>query len=67
MTYRCVHCRDSGWVCENHLSTPWGDGDGCHCGGAGTNCVCNPTGDTRGVFAVVYESNDPNIPKTPIH
>ena len=19
----CIHCDDSGWVCENHLSRPW--------------------------------------------
>jgi hypothetical protein len=40
--YPCTNCNDEWWVCENHLTTPWGGGDGC-CGGAGAPCpVCCP-------------------------
>ena len=38
----CGNCNDEGWVCENHMNVPWGEGDGC-CGGAGSPCPnCNP-------------------------
>jgi len=36
----CEICFGEGWVCENHPSKAWKDGDGC-CGGAGAPCKCN--------------------------
>jgi len=34
----CIHCADTGWVCENHLSKPWAGfsnrRDACDCGQA---------------------------------
>ena len=38
----CPYCLGTGWVCENHTDRPWLDGVGCHCGGAGMPCTCNP-------------------------
>ena len=60
----CELCKGTGWVCENHLGQPWEfkDADGVWqsktcCDGAGTNCVCNPSGDYE--FAAVYASTEP--------
>ena len=55
---QCIHCRDTGWVCESHLDKPW-EGDGaCGCGAAGCNCSCNPDGDY--VLDAVYASVEPD-------
>ncbi len=35
----CTNCNGEGWVCENHLTKPWGGGFDC-CGGAGAPCPC---------------------------
>lgn len=54
----CPCCAGTGWVCENHLSTPWGKGSGeCDCG-AGKNCMCNPDGhvDWQEVYASIGET-----------
>jgi hypothetical protein len=41
-TYRCINCRDDGFVCAEHTDQPWDEGKGC-CGAEGINCpVCNP-------------------------
>lgn len=54
----CEICGGSGWVCENHLDTPWGDRSGeCECG-AGKNCLCNPSGEVE--WQAVYASIDPD-------
>ena len=34
----CPHCRDTGWVCEEHPNKPM-DHEGCT--GAGMPCICN--------------------------
>jgi hypothetical protein len=34
----CPHCRDTGWVCEEHPNKPM-DHEGC--AGAGMPCICN--------------------------
>lgn len=64
--YKCLCCKDTGWVCENHLDKPWGETGvegSCNCG-AGTNCSCNPDGNADGVFDAVYASVDPDNVKT---
>ena len=33
----CKRCQGQQLVCENHVTVPWGDGDGC-CGSAGSPC-----------------------------
>jgi hypothetical protein len=39
---KCILCADTGWVCENHLTRPWGGPNACPCGGAGAPCpMCN--------------------------
>lgn len=47
-TLPCIHCDDTGWVCENHLSRPWGGfskrRDACQCGAEAPCRVCNPRG-----------------------
>jgi len=62
---KCVLCKDTGWVCENHLDRPSAvvssDPDACDCG-AGCNCSCNPNGE--GGFDAVYESTAPEKVKT---
>jgi hypothetical protein len=43
----CLNCAGQGWVCEDHASFPWSDGDGC-CGAAGAPCpICNPCDETN--------------------
>lgn len=43
----CETCKGEGWICENHMDTPWGTAPGqCDCG-AGKNCLCNPNGDVE--------------------
>lgn len=61
----CPCCGGEGWVCENHLDVAWGDGAGCECGGAGTNCVCNPEGHSD--MDVVFASVDPTQKITTRH
>lgn len=51
---KCLLCEDTGWVCEHHRDRPWEGPTACGCGGAGSNCSCNPDGDY--VFEVVYET-----------
>jgi hypothetical protein len=54
----CEICKGTGWVCENHTDTPWGEGEGeCDCG-AGSPCTCNPTGEVDWLY--VYASVDPD-------
>lgn len=55
----CNLCRGQGWVCENHLDVPWDDDDKTCCGGAGTNCVCNPSGELPEGFKT-YVATEPN-------
>lgn len=40
----CNKCNGSGWVCENHLNKEWENCGVIDCGGAGKNCLCNPSG-----------------------
>lgn len=37
----CPYPLGEGWVCENHGSRPFYDGDKTCCGGAGMPCACN--------------------------
>lgn len=41
----CLYCHGTGWVCERHMDKPWEGPNACECGGAGTNCGCNPEGN----------------------
>lgn len=38
--FHCDICKDEGWVCEDHETEAWKDGNGC-CGAAGKPCKCN--------------------------
>lgn len=60
----CPHCLGTGWVCEFHMGRPWEGKNACGCGGAGTNCVCNPGGNADGIFDAVFASTDPDKVKT---
>jgi hypothetical protein len=62
----CTPCGGSGWVCEDHHTVPWGDGDNC-CGAPGMPClVCNG-GDTArfpaGSIPLWDFKNDPPGPR----
>lgn len=64
--FKCVLCKDTGWVCEAHMDRPWKGtavAGACDCGGAGCNCVCNPDGNADGIFDAVYASTDPDVVK----
>jgi hypothetical protein len=38
----CAICKGELWVCENHPSVPWNNGNPPCCGGAGAPCsACN--------------------------
>lgn len=53
----CRNC--SGWVCENHLDTPWpGLTDAECCGGAGSPCpVCDPeTANAPLIYSIAQEA-----------
>jgi hypothetical protein len=44
VTVTCARCEDCGWVCENHLDTPWDGEHACKCDGVGMPCPkCNPS------------------------
>ena len=52
----CEVCKGTGWVCENHMNVPWGNGSGeCDCG-AGCNCLCNQSGEVE--WQAVYATTD---------
>jgi hypothetical protein len=34
----CLHCADTGWVCENQPDQPGMGPHACTCGGAGAPC-----------------------------
>lgn len=58
----CETCNGTGWVCENHPLTPWGQGaDECDCG-AGMPCACNPNGELE--WQAVIASTEPSEVKT---
>jgi hypothetical protein len=38
--YKCIICKDTTWVCEDHINVSWENGDEC-CGGAGAPCYCS--------------------------
>ncbi len=45
MSGKCKNCNGEGWVCEDHPTKPWQDGEGC-CGAAGAACnICNADRD----------------------
>lgn len=61
----CESCKGTGWVCENHIETPFGNGQGeCDCG-AGCNCLCNPHGEVE--WQAVYATTDPETVKEWAH
>lgn len=54
----CARCAGQFWVCEDHDSTPWGEGDGC-CGAPGMPCPdCNgPRYDDQGRELMPYDTD----------
>jgi hypothetical protein len=56
---KCILCAGTGWVCEWHLSKPWEGPGACGCGGAGTNCTCNPEGQVDDSDWLYLASVDP--------
>lgn len=61
----CETCKGTGWICENHMDTPWGCGLGeCDCG-AGCNCLCNPNGEVE--WQAVYATTEPQEVKAWAH
>ncbi len=62
----CETCKGTGWICENHMDTPWGSGPGeCDCG-AGCNCICNPGGEYV-EWQAVYATTEPEEVKEWVH
>lgn len=45
MDINCKKCKGTGWVCESHPDVVWEDVGGCNCGGAGSPCSCNSSGE----------------------
>lgn len=39
----CLICLDQLWVCENHQTVAWNEGQQACCRGAGAPCRCNKT------------------------
>lgn len=61
----CEVCKGTGWVCENHMDTPWGTApEQCDCG-AGHSCLCNQNGEVE--WHVVYAASDPERVKEWAH
>ena len=51
---KCLVCKDTGWICENHPDQPFGGPHACRCGGAGMPCPkCN----------LSSEDEPPRLPK----
>jgi len=53
----CPICRGELWVCEDHPAEPWPH-EGCD--GAGSPCICNPTGAVQ--WREVYAEVPPDKP-----